>query len=82
VPRILEAYAREAAQQLGQPTTAADKRDIPVLSAFPFNGHADVEIAARRLVALRTLGVTEGAQPLVITHGALSRWPKRRGLRT
>jgi len=50
--------------------------------ALRLAGLADIEDTARRLVALRTLGVTEGGQRLAITHGALSRWAKRRGLRT
>jgi hypothetical protein len=82
LPRIIEAYAEDAAASLGQAVTALDKRDLPLVSALPFDGLADVEDTARRLVAIRALGVTEGAARLGITHGALSRWAKRRGLRT
>lgn len=79
---IIEAYAQDAAAAWGQPIAALHKRDVPVLAAHAYNSHSDVEDSARRLVALRCFGVTDGAQRLGITHGALSTWAKRRGLRT
>ena len=42
----------------------------------------EIEDAARRLVALRNWGVTEGARRIGITHGALSRWAHRRKIST
>jgi len=43
---------------------------------------SEIEDVARRLVALRNWGVTGGAARLGITHGALSRWARRRKLPT
>jgi hypothetical protein len=37
----------------------------------------EIEEVARRLVALRNWGVTDGAKRLGITHVALSRWARR-----
>ena len=51
----------------------------PVTEGEPL---AEIETGTRRLVALRNWGVTGGAERLGITHGALSRWAKRRKIPT
>lgn len=81
LPRIIEDYAREFAD--GWSTAPVfDRRDVPALCAYPHTGLAEIEDSARRLVAMRGFGVTGGAQRLGITHGALSTWAKRHGLRS
>ncbi len=78
ITRIIVECAEEAAAAFGQPTTGLDARDL--LETQPFDGFADLEESTRRLVAIRTLGITEGAAKLGITHGALSRWAQRRSI--
>lgn len=80
LPRILIEATDDAADDLGQPFAALRAGDIDQLAGESFEGLADVHEAARRLVALRTLGISAGAARLGITHGALSRWARRRGL--
>lgn len=80
LPRILLEAADDAAADLGQPFAALRAGDVEQLAGEPFEGLADVHETARRLVALRTLGISAGAAKLGITHGALSRWARRRGL--
>lgn len=82
IVNIVEAYAQDAAAAWGQPITALRSRDIATLAAYAYSSHSEIEDSARRLVALRCFGVTEGAARLGITHGALSTWAKRRRLRT
>jgi len=53
-----------------------------LLSGLGYIHEDEVEDAARRLVALRNWGVSEGAKRLKITHGALSRWTRRRKIPT
>lgn len=82
IPRILVEAAEDAAADLEQPFASLRTGDVEQLAAEPFEGLADVHEAARRLVALRTLGISSGATRLGISHTALSRWARRRGLST
>jgi len=80
IPRILIEAADEAAGDLDQPFASLCTGDIERLADGQFEGLADVHDAARRLVALRTLGTLAAAARLGISHVALSRWARRRGL--
>jgi FHA domain len=79
LPRILREAAEDAAGELDQPFAPLRADDLERLTAEPFEGLAEVHEAARRIVTLRTLGISAGAAQLGITHGALSRWARRRG---
>ncbi|HEY1556195.1 MAG TPA: FHA domain-containing protein [Kofleriaceae bacterium] len=79
--RIIEEYAEEYVVRWEQPASLLEDFDLPTLSAQSYDSWAAIEETARRLVALRVFGVTEGASRIGISHGALSRWSKRVGLR-
>ncbi|MEJ7597344.1 MAG: FHA domain-containing protein [Kofleriaceae bacterium] len=78
--RIVEECASEAATHFEQPITGLRTSDLRLLRSLPFAGISDLESTAWRLVAIRTLGITEGAARLGVTHGALSRWATRRSI--
>jgi hypothetical protein len=80
VPRIIAECADDAALDLDQPATGLDARDYSLLTSLEHESYSDVYETTRRLVAIRTLGITEGAAKLGITHGALSRWAQRRAI--
>ena len=56
--------------------------DLKKLAGLNYKGIAELEETVRRLAALRTWGVTNGALRLGITHVALLRWAQRRQLET
>jgi hypothetical protein len=80
LPRLLVEAAGDAAAELDQPFASLRAGDLEQLAGEPFEGLADLHEAARRLVALRMLGTAAGAARLGISHVALSRWARRRGL--
>lgn len=82
LPRLLAEAAADAAAELARPFAPLRTGDLAQLASLRFAGLADLHDTARRLVVLRLLGVTAGATHLGITHGALSRWARRRGLGT
>ena len=75
--RLLEAYGSDAVAELGASWLGFRPSDPERVLAGGIETLDEVEDAARRLVALRTWGVSEGAKRLKITHGALSRWARR-----
>lgn len=78
--RLIAEAADDAAHELAQPITAIRDGDLGRLITIPFEGLGELHDACRRLVAVRTLGVSAGASRLGITHGALARWSRRRGI--
>lgn len=82
IERLLEAYASDAAEELGADYPALRPRDPELVRRSGVASLGEMEHVARRLVALRNWGVAGGAKRLGITHGALSRWARRRGLPT
>lgn len=83
--RLIEAYGDDAAASLGAPSHGFRPQDADWLRASAVDElHTLAEIGelTHRLVALRNWGVAGGAARLGITHGALSRWAKRRKLPT
>lgn len=81
--RMLEEYATEAASTLKAPSPALRPQDPRWLQETSGPQTLDeLEEDARRLVALRNWGVTDGATALGITHGALSQWAQVRRIPT
>jgi Inner membrane component of T3SS, cytoplasmic domain len=76
--RVLEGYARDAAEVLGATAPALREHDPRWIAASGIATHEDAETVMLRVVAIRNWGVTGGAERLGITHGALSRWARRR----
>lgn len=80
LPRLLADAAADAAAELDQPFAPLRAGDLERLADEPFEGHADLLDAARRLVALRALGATAAAAHLGLPQRTLARWARRRGL--
>ncbi len=78
---ILE-YAADAVVSLGAPDHGFREHELRWLRDVPFDSHAELDELGRRVVALRSWGVTEGAHRLGISHVALSRWARRRKIPT
>jgi len=76
--RLLEAYGSDAVADLRASWLGFRSGDPERVLAGGIETLDEVEDAARRLVAFRNWGVSEGAKRLGITHGALSRWARRR----
>jgi hypothetical protein len=77
---VLGGYADDAQRNLVVSASITDE-DL-VHAGDGCVSHAEAEIAAMRLVVIRAFGVTAGATRLGLSHAALSRWARRRGLAT
>lgn len=75
--RVVQEFAEEAARALGAPATGFTPHDLERLRAIEFKSFAEVTETVRRIVAMRTWGVTAGATRLGITHASLSQWTRR-----
>ncbi len=75
--RIIEERALDAAAELDQASTGLDRQDRALLGVQSYRSFAHLDETVRRLVAIRTLGVTRGAGRLGLTHSALSQWGQR-----
>ncbi|HWU91468.1 MAG TPA: hypothetical protein VN253_29575 [Kofleriaceae bacterium] len=82
--RLIEVYGHDAMAALGADDLGFRPYDLEWIRArrARIRTLADIEEVTRRVVALRNWGVTHGAERLGITHGALSRWVRRRGIPT
>ena len=79
IERLLEAYGWDAVEELSASCLGFWPGDLELGRAGGITTLDEIEDAARRLVALRNWGVIGGAERLRLTHGALSRWARRRG---
>ena len=77
LPRLLEAYGMDAADQLGTSWLGLMYGDSERAIDSGVTTLDQLETFALRLVAFRNWGVTDGAKRLGISHGALSRWAHR-----
>src|SRR5262249_20335050 len=82
IDRLIQVCADDAAAGLQAPTTGFTMNDLEVLARLPYRGIAELEHTVRRVVAMRTWGVSNGAARLGITHVALLQWARRRKLAT
>ena len=82
IGRLLHECGEDAAASLGAPCAGFTTHDLEVLPRLAYRGIADLELTVRRVVAMRTWGVSNGALRLGITHVALLQWARRRKLRT
>lgn len=80
--RLLEAYGADAVATLGAPSAALRPHDLQWIRKGGIKTHEEAEEVMLRVVALRNWGVTNGAERLGITHGALSRYVRRHGIPT
>ncbi len=82
VGAMLDGFAKLAANELGAPGTGFRTHEHNWLDSLAYATLAEVDDTARRIVAMRTWGVSGGAAKLGITHGALSTWASRRKIPT
>jgi hypothetical protein len=82
IERLLEAYGADAVEELGADFLGFRPHDLERVRTCGVADLDELEELARRLVALRNWGVSGGANRLGITHGALSRWARRRRIPT
>lgn len=82
IDRVLQAYAADAVAALGAPGAALREHDLKWIKDSKVSTLEEAAEVMLRVVAMRNWGVTEGAERLGITHGALSRWARRRKLPT
>jgi len=75
--RIVQESAVDAARALGVPATGFTMHDLERLRTIKFKSFAEVTETVRRIIAMRTWGVTAGAARLGITHVSLSQWARR-----
>jgi hypothetical protein len=80
--QLIVAYADDAVAMLGAPSRGFREYELHWLRQVPIASLSELEETCRRVVALRTWGVTAGAERLGITHAALSRWARRRKIPT
>lgn len=82
IDRLLEAYGTDAVNKLAAPAMALRPHDLRWIRESGIKTLAEAEDVMLRVVAMRNWGVTNGAERLGITHGALSRWARRRKIPT
>lgn len=81
---VLRAYARDAVIKLGATSDGLRTHDLQWImnSKLGIKNHHEAADVMMRMVAMRVWGVSGGAEKLGISHGALSRWAKRRKIPT
>lgn len=83
VRRIVSEYAHDAMSELGAGSTAFTEKERDWVVKHETSAFADIEIATLRIVARNVAGNVHQAAPrLGLSHVALGKWFKRRGLRT
>jgi hypothetical protein len=82
IERILHSYGRDAVAKLRAPGTGLRPHDMKWIRESAIKTLEEAEEVMLRVVAVRNWGVTGGAERLGISHGALSRWMRRRKIPT
>ena len=76
--RLVHETAQDVVEEIGAPSSGFTMRDLERLQAIRFSGLSDLEDSIRRVVAMRTWGVTAGAKRLGLKHSSLSQWARSR----
>lgn len=77
VERIAHESAADIAIDLGAPGPGFNMHDLERLRVIEFDSIEDIEETVRRIVVMRTWGVTAGAARLGLDHSTLSSWARR-----
>ena len=80
IDRLINVCADDAAADLHAPTTGFTTNDMDGLARLRYRGIAELEFTVRRVVAMRTYGLSNGAERLGIRHVSLLEWARRRKL--
>jgi hypothetical protein len=76
--RLVHETAQDVVAEIGAPSSGFTMRDLERLQAIRFSGLSDLEDSIRRVVAMRTWGVTAGAKRRGLKHSSLSQWARSR----
>jgi len=76
--RLVHETAQDVVGEIGAPSSGFTMRDLERLQEIRFSGLSDLEDSIRRVVAMRTWGVTAGAKRLGLKHSSLSQWARSR----
>jgi FHA domain len=74
---VVQESALDIAGELEAPTPGFTMHDLQRFREIEFRSIADIEETVRRVIAMRTWGVTAGAARLGIAHTSLSTWARR-----
>lgn len=77
IERIVQESAIDIAAEMEAPTPGFTMHDLQRFREIEFKNIAEIEETVRRVIAMRTWGVTAGASRLGITHASLSTWARR-----
>ncbi len=82
IDQLLHAYADDAVQAMHAPGTGLRPHDIQWIRDHGVENLHDIDELMTRVVAVRNWGVTGGATRVGLTHGALSKYLRRRRIPT
>jgi hypothetical protein len=77
--RLVHETADDLVREMGAPSTGFTMHDLERLQAMEFSSIAELEDTIRRVIAMRTWGVTAGAKRLGLKHSSLLEWARRSG---
>jgi hypothetical protein len=78
ISRLVHEAAQDIVGEMGVPSTGFTMHDLERLQVIKFTGMADLEVSIRRVIAMRTWGVTAGAKKLGLKHSSLSQWARNK----
>jgi len=81
ISRLVHEAAHDIVGEMDLTSTGFTMHDLERLQAMKFSGMADLEVALRRVIAMRTWGVTAGAKKLGLKHSSLSQWARNKNRR-
>jgi hypothetical protein len=73
---LVHETAQDIVKEVEAPSSGFTMHDLERLQAIKFSGMADLEDAIRRVIVMRTWGVTAGAKKLGLQHSSLSQWAR------
>ena len=76
ISRLVLEAAQDIVGEMDLKSTGFTMHDLERFQAVKFSGMADLEVSIRRVIAIRTWGVTAGAKKLGIKHSSLSQWAR------
>jgi hypothetical protein len=79
--RLVHETAQDIVREMGAPSSGFTMHDLERLQAIKFSGMADLEDSIRRVIVMRTWGVTAGAKKLGLKHSSLSQWARNKNRR-
>jgi hypothetical protein len=78
ITRLVHETAQDIVAEIGAPSSGFTMHDLERLQVIKFAGMADLEDSIRRVIAMRTFGVTAGAKRLGLKHSSLSQWARNK----